>query len=140
MIRAGLIMLLSAVAYGQSFEVASIKPHDGPMYRPGVATSGQRLTADAAKVRTLVMYAYNVKNLQVTGTVPLLTEDKASWDIIARAEGDTIPTRAEFRKMLQSLLAERFHLKAHREMREMPVYALVLSRCRSYFPLQLERP
>jgi hypothetical protein len=31
---------------GQSFEVASIKPHEGPMLRLGVSTSGQRLTAD----------------------------------------------------------------------------------------------
>jgi hypothetical protein len=41
--------LMGLVAWalsGQSFEVASIKPHEGPMLRLGVSTSGQRLTAD----------------------------------------------------------------------------------------------
>ncbi len=34
----------------------------------------------------------------------------------------------EFRQMLQSLLAERFHLKVHREKQEKPVYALVVGK------------
>jgi uncharacterized protein (TIGR03435 family) len=29
---------------------------------------------------------------------------------------------------MQTLLAERFHLKAHTEMKEMPVYALVVAK------------
>ena len=95
------------------------------MYRLGVATVGQRLTADCANVRTLVMFAYNVKNFQVTGPAALLTKDEDRWDIVARADGDKAPTRDEFRQMMQALLADRFQLKAHREMREMPVYALV---------------
>ena len=34
----------------------------------------------------------------------------------------------EFRQMLQTLLAERVNLKVHREMKEMPVYALVVGK------------
>jgi uncharacterized protein (TIGR03435 family) len=44
---------------------------------------------------------------------------------MAKAEGDTAPSKDEFRKMLQLLLADRFKLEVHREEREMPVYALV---------------
>jgi uncharacterized protein (TIGR03435 family) len=50
------------------------------------------------------------------------------YDIAAKAEGDGSPTRAEFRPMLQTLLAERFNLKFHRETRAMPVYALVVGK------------
>ena len=34
----------------------------------------------------------------------------------------------EFREMLQALLADRFQLKAHRETRELPIYALVIAK------------
>jgi uncharacterized protein (TIGR03435 family) len=125
MVRATLMGLFASAVFGQSFEVASVKLHEGPMYRLGVSTSGQRLTADCANVRGLVMFAYGVKNFQVIGTSPLLTKDEDRWDIVARADGDKAPTRDEFRQMMQALLADRFQLKAHREMREMPVYALV---------------
>jgi uncharacterized protein (TIGR03435 family) len=47
------------------------------------------------------------------------------YDIEAKAEGTGARNRDEFRPMLQALLADRFHLKYHRDMREMPVYALV---------------
>ncbi|MEI9975097.1 MAG: TIGR03435 family protein [Ignavibacteriota bacterium] len=121
-------LFLTAIGFAQSFEVASIKVHEGPMYRLGVSTSGQRLTADAANIRTLVMYAFDLKNYQVAGTASLLEQDEARWDIVAKAEGDTPPTKAAFRQMLQALLASRFQLKVHREMREMPVYAMVAAK------------
>jgi uncharacterized protein (TIGR03435 family) len=123
MVRATLMGLLASVMFGQSFEVASIKLHEGPMYRIGITTSGPRLTADAANVQGLVVFAYNVKGFQVTGDAPLLKQAEARWDIVAKAEGDSAPTRAEFQPMMQALLADRFQLKVHREMREMPVFA-----------------
>jgi uncharacterized protein (TIGR03435 family) len=43
-------------------------------------------------------------------------------DIEAKAAGN--PTKDQMRLMMQSLLAERFHLAVHYETQEMPVYAL----------------
>jgi uncharacterized protein (TIGR03435 family) len=74
------------------------------------------------------MYAYNLKGFQVTGTAHLFQDYKTSWDVMAKAEGGTPPSTEEFRQTLQSSLAERFQLKVHREMREMPVYALVVGK------------
>jgi uncharacterized protein (TIGR03435 family) len=48
------------------------------------------------------------------------------YDIEAKAETPT--TYAELRQMLQTLLADRFKLKVHRETRQMPVYALVTNK------------
>jgi bla regulator protein BlaR1 len=45
-------------------------------------------------------------------------------EIQAKAEGN--PTKDQMRLMMQSLLAERFHLAVHYETREMPVYTLTL--------------
>jgi uncharacterized protein (TIGR03435 family) len=131
MLRYVLLALLPPIAIGQvaparTFEAASIKVHDGPMNRIGVSTSGLRLTGDAVNVFNLILYAYDLKGFQVTGTGPLFQDGDTRWDIMAKAEGDSMPTRAEFRQMLRTLLADRFQLKVHREMREMPVYALVV--------------
>jgi uncharacterized protein (TIGR03435 family) len=55
------------------------------------------------------------------------------YDIVAKAEGD-IPRAGPggpsgpLNFMMQDLLEERFKLKAHRETREMPIYALMLAR------------
>jgi uncharacterized protein (TIGR03435 family) len=50
------------------------------------------------------------------------------YDVVARAPGESAPCRDEIRKMLQTLLADRFKLAIHRETKEMPVYALVVEK------------
>ena len=44
------------------------------------------------------------------------------------AKGDSSATDAQLRLMIQTLLADRFRLKVHPETRELPVYALVVSK------------
>lgn len=128
--RASWIVLMSFGLFGQSFEVVSVKPHP-PHQRNahiGVYTSGPRLNADAANPVTLIMYAYNLKYYQIPSTPALLPFGDEFYDIAAKAEGDVAPSQDEFRRMLQLLLADRFKLKTHREMRELPVYALVVGK------------
>jgi uncharacterized protein (TIGR03435 family) len=50
--------------------------------------------------------------------------DTDRFEIDAKAAGN--PTKDQMRLMMQSLLAERFHLAVHYETQEMPVYALTL--------------
>jgi len=50
--------------------------------------------------------------------------DTDFFEIDAKAAGN--PTKDQMRLMMQSLLAERFHLAVHYETPEMPVYALTL--------------
>ncbi|HUA61293.1 MAG TPA: TIGR03435 family protein [Verrucomicrobiae bacterium] len=127
---AGLALLLPAFGIGQpSFEVASVKVHEGPSRgRPGVFTSGTRLEANARTVTTLIMYAYSVRLDQVAQSRALDPFGGTFYDIDARAPGEKPPDAGDFRRMMQSLLAERFQLKMHREMREMPVYEMVVGR------------
>jgi len=58
----------------------------------------------------------------------LLAFGDKMYDIEAEVDPGRTPTKAEFRQMLQSLLADRFQLKVHHEQREMPVYALLLEK------------
>jgi uncharacterized protein (TIGR03435 family) len=130
---ASVIVLMAFGVFGQTaqplkaFEVASVKVHGGPMTGYGISTSGARLTAEAETVNGLVMWAYNLKNYQVSFARPISGDD-VFYDIFAKAEGDGVRSREEFRQMLQTLLAERFQLKVHREKRTLPVYALVVGK------------
>jgi uncharacterized protein (TIGR03435 family) len=127
-----LISMTTAAAWGQAlpsiqkFEVASIRLHTGPVHRVGGMPSGPRLVMEAMSLRNLVGYAYDVKDYQIAGTKDWMETDR--YDISAKAEGDGQRSRVEFREMMQSLLAERFHVVLHHESREMPVYALTVSK------------
>jgi uncharacterized protein (TIGR03435 family) len=85
----------------------------------GITTSGSRLNADAVSVRGLIMYAYDH---QVLGTAPLLAGVDTRYDIAAKAEGDGVPAKSGFRRMLQLLLADRCNLGFHRETPAMPCW------------------
>ncbi len=123
-----------------SFEVASVRlrPASAPISMIGGGPSGSRLTLEAMSVSDLVSWAYNVKPWQVakgpewTGASlekdRTILDDAKRFDIQAKAEGEAQHTVEEFRQMLQSLLAERFHLAVHRETRETPVYVLVIDK------------
>jgi uncharacterized protein (TIGR03435 family) len=122
-----LLLPLGSMAQSPQFEVASIRPHQGPISRIDISTAGLRFTAEAQPVGGLITWAYDVKSYQVSA-VPNLPLSDTFYDIGAKAEGEGAPSRAEFRQMLQSLLADRFKLKVHRETRDMNVYALVVSK------------
>jgi uncharacterized protein (TIGR03435 family) len=106
-----------------SFEVASIKPNketSGGSW----STSGGRQTIIGTTATVLIMSAFNVHDYEVIGAPSW--SDSERLDVIVQAEGK--PTREESCLMMQSLLEERFALKAHRETREGPVYRLVLAK------------
>jgi uncharacterized protein (TIGR03435 family) len=124
----GMLAVSGTVKARQSFEVASIRLHVGPNLGVGISISGPRVTATNNSVRSLIMYAYNLKGYQFEGG-PGWVSDYASygWNVIAKAEGDGVLTNDQARKMMQALLADRFQLTFHREMKEMPVYTLVVA-------------
>lgn len=137
MIRSILVVTLFSccVALGQlpaaplAFEVASIRPHQGPLHViKGFSSSGSRLTLEGYNRMLLIMEAYNLKNYQVSWAPGAGSQEDVYYDIVAKAEGDGAPTKSEFCRMLQTLLAQRFNLKVHFESREMPVYALTVGR------------
>jgi hypothetical protein len=53
------------------------------------------------------------------------------YDIAAKFPEGQTPTLEIARRMLQTLLADRFQLKLHHETRDLPVYALVVGKGRS---------
>jgi uncharacterized protein (TIGR03435 family) len=126
--KALVAVVLAAGAFAQSFEVASVKPHPEDPHIIGISTSGPRLKAEAETLAGLILYAYQIRNYQLIRTPQFEAAGDGRYDVEAKAEGEGAPSKPEFRQLLQALLAERFHLAVHREMRETPVYALVVGK------------
>jgi len=119
------------------FDVASLKPNPGcENNRRGgnLSPSPGRLEMPCVTLQGLIQSAYGTfADGATVNTQPLRTEGAPGWaqseyySLLAKAEG---PPRTEMLAgpMLQAFLEERFQLKAHREMREMPVYALTVGK------------
>ena len=118
-----------------SFEVASVKRAD-----PKAANSGPNVckggpgTSDPTTLRCtnaalslFIIQAYDVKFYEIVSPEWVTRGGgESGYDITARIPQDA--TREDYRLMMQRLLSERFHLRVHRETREMPVYVLSLGK------------
>jgi uncharacterized protein (TIGR03435 family) len=133
-----LVLLLTAVlvaalsfAEGPTFDVASVKvdttdPHTrlGPTTGgPGTSAPG-RFHSPRQSMLTLLMKAFGVLGEQIQG--PNWIGGPIFYNIDATMPPDT--TKQQFQKMLQNLLAERFHLVVRHETRNFPAYELVVDK------------
>lgn len=125
----------SAQADRPSFDVASIKPNRSGVVSLARRTQpGGRYAATGITLNGLITFAYQLKPQQLSG----LPEwgDSEHFDIEAKAQGN--PTMEQIWLMIQSLLADRFRLVVHYETRQLPMFALVLSKVGKSGP-QLQR-
>jgi uncharacterized protein (TIGR03435 family) len=87
-----------------------------------------RFTEEAASLVDLIMDAYQVRRFQIAGVPNWVDTGQDVYDIAAKFPEGQTPTLEMARRMLQTLLAERFQLKLHHETRDLPVYALVVGK------------
>ncbi len=108
------------------FEAATIKPVKEPdPNRMNDRREGRRYTVRNATLLDLILMSYGVDRQQIAGGPAWVATDE--YDVVAVAESDTqLVDHGD--EMLQTLLAERFQLKFHREQRERSVYALVVAK------------
>ena len=111
-----------------AFEAATVKPHPDTGKRDRARTiEPGRLTFRDITLGELIAVAYDLKPYQLSGPEWIVGRSSAvSFDVVATA-GQPVPP-AEIHRMLQPLLAERFHLTFHRETRELPVFALLAAK------------
>jgi uncharacterized protein (TIGR03435 family) len=117
-----------------SFEVASIKPSRPDSRGFDWDDSPGRVSITGYTLRRLIRVAYGLKsNAQVFGGPKWI--DNERFDIVAKADDaetakmqkmSDADSASERNRMLQSLLAERFHLNVRRGTRALPTYALVV--------------
>jgi bla regulator protein blaR1 len=133
-------------AFGQSpvFEVASIRPVPADaqcgMIQP---MPGGGLRVECLSLKTIIVYAWDVQNDQLTGGPPWA--ESMRWTIIAKPSASDAPAAAETdysrmtdaergefmslaRRRLQALLTERFQLVVRREMKDETTFSLTVAK------------
>jgi uncharacterized protein (TIGR03435 family) len=133
-------LFIAVTALGQTtpavvFEAATIRKHiftgaAGKTFGvviSGGSVGGNRVAAYSVTLNRLISEAFNLKAYQISGG-PSWADDEANaaYDIEAKVDGT--PTMDQARVMLQALLVDRFHLKVHREMRDLAAYNLVVGK------------
>jgi uncharacterized protein (TIGR03435 family) len=116
----------AAVAPALTFEVATIKPSD-PANCCGrtFGANGREFHTHNTNLKYLLQYAYNLQVLQIAGGPPWMDEDR--YDVGGEIEGVSAPSAQQWKEALQLLLVDRFHIQMHREIRQLPAYALVIA-------------
>ena len=113
-----------------AFEVASVKPSD-PAQSIAIKRSGYHLSTTSTSLEMLLTWAYDIHSDRLYGKPAWL--DAVRYDVVANApQGGTLHREPEevgpLQRMMQTLLAERFKLAVHREIRQLPMYALVVAK------------
>jgi uncharacterized protein (TIGR03435 family) len=124
------------------FEVASIKPTEpGAQGSSFMTDRSAGLNVKNMAVKSLVGFAYDVKEFQISGAPGWVNTER--YDVTAKSShsgGEEPPDPrsmsddqrklrdTQLREKLQSLLAERFGLVVHKEMKDAPAYALVVGK------------
>ena len=137
---ASLLTFSILAAQALEFEVASVKPADKQDRSalpslPGLAADTMafeggpgskdpgRINYHGVSLKALLARAYNVKTGQVSGPGWLGSE---RYTIEAILPPGTKPD--QLRLMLQKLLTERFQISLHKDVKETPVYRLIVAK------------
>lgn len=125
----------AASGFGQppAFDAVSVKavnlathPVFGNTGGPGTVDPG-RIHLCCVGMFSLLMRAYDVELDQIIGPAWIMENMGPNlYQVDATMPAGT--TKAQFQIMMQSLLAERFHLRMHRETRKYPGYELVVAK------------
>ena len=114
----------AAAVVRQVFEVASIKANNSTG-RNSVQFGPDSLTIIHLPLANILIQAYSLPPEQMSfGPFDTLFEQR--YDIVAKAAGRV--HRDQIRLMLQSLLADRFHLVVHHEQKLVQGYALLVDK------------
>jgi uncharacterized protein (TIGR03435 family) len=126
------------------FVVASIKPSspdapDGFMTNPGRGRVSDTFSARNLSLMNLVKAAYGIPfgttDSRITGAPKWLDSEK--FDVEAKIDGATVDALNKLtpdqrtlaqRQMLQALLADRCKMMIHREMKDLPIFSLVITK------------
>jgi uncharacterized protein (TIGR03435 family) len=106
-----------------TFDSASIKPNRSGSGSSSSHTRPANVEMVNYSLVQVLTHAYQLKEYQIQAPEWMSSE---RFDILAKAPFGT-PEKA-LPAMLQTLLAERFKLEAHRETKEFPVYGMVVAK------------
>jgi uncharacterized protein (TIGR03435 family) len=119
-----------------SFDVVSVKPTNGDSHSSSTHSTSDGVVITSA-MRHMILFAYNLHDFQLSGGPDWV--ETSTWEVRGKNDVPDPPwsklseaERKAFSDQLllrvQSLLADRFHLKCHTITKELPVYELVVAK------------
>ena len=117
-------VVVSCQAQSPAFEAASVKLNLSGGDRGAISLLPGRVTVRNMTLKGLVRYAWDVRDLQISGGPAWMDSDR--WDIAATAGREI--TEDERKRMLQTLLLDRFKMTIRRDTKELAVYTLVVGK------------
>lgn len=129
----GLILVATVIAAGQAlqFDVASIKKNPSGGARVSIETPPGRFQATNTPLRFLIRWSYRIAEPRILDGPDWIGGDRFDVTATAPAEGWT---GERTRQMVRALLADRFGLVTHTEMREMRIYTLTVAKPGAFGP------
>ena len=134
LVVAGLVVAPLAAQRQGVYEVASVKPNRSPTAVTRIQTAPGRYSWTAATLKNLIDVGYQrnaFDQREIVGGPDWIATDR--FDVVVQAQaGATLNDPDGFPgpvfAMVRAVLADRFGLVAHNEVRERPVYALTTAR------------
>lgn len=142
---AAVTALCSPAAQGQSqsatdppalsFEVAVIKPDHLDGHSSRISYNTNSLVTSGTNLKLLIEFAYHINAFQLSGGPPWV--DSETYQVQAKIDQETAEAIKKYpaeqqdelrRVLVQALLADRFKLKVSHSSKELPIYALVLTK------------
>lgn len=116
----------TAIAQTPSFEAASIKSNTSQGGISAMRITAGRASMENCSLKKIMLNAYGIpddREYMIDGPDFLTSEH---FDIEAKFPADT--PAPQIRRMLQTMLAERFRMTLHKETRQLPMYSLVVAK------------
>ena len=113
-----------AVHVDPAFEVSTVKPSRSGGNYPSIDTHLHTFSATNVSVRDLMKWCYRLPEEDILGGPSWMSEMK--FDLAGEPNVEGQASREQYRRMVQKLLAERFHLVLHETQQVSSVYALTL--------------
>jgi uncharacterized protein (TIGR03435 family) len=113
-----------------AYDVVSIKPNKSGSGGWGINSNNSDYAATNVSIKTLLENAYDIKENLISGVSGPIAS--ARFDVHAKIVEPDLPalkklTNQQRRSMLLPFLKERFHLKAHTEMKTLSVFELTVT-------------
>jgi uncharacterized protein (TIGR03435 family) len=110
-----------------AFAVATVKPSN-PDAPGGWAfpVEGNRVSCTNATIANMLVVAYGIHPKQIVDGPAWLSTEK--YDVNGIPDAPGAPSLIQTQQMYRKLLADRFALKFHREVRSIPIYALTIAK------------
>jgi uncharacterized protein (TIGR03435 family) len=115
--RTTILILAAAGLWGQTAPAPAWKEFSiGPMVKPGGRYGNDGIRGDGVPLKKVIAKAYGLPEHRIVGP-EWVNAQRYQWTAV-------VADAANFQPFMQQELASRFHMEAHRETRNVPVYLL----------------